>query len=332
MVKTIKETYRCATVRDLHVSTWKMEINDDSDIGKEKSSNAKYGSSLIIAKFIICMQTFHKSQDPLVPEPRNENNKEFYDILEESMKYNHVIFNLEKFNNILEEYHKYFVKCDGVETIPETSIISHNSFIPIYLDNIKHNVKLKMDSLEVIEIPHILYKKLKNMYTETCGDMKQFDKRLVIMIYRYNALNAWSNCWTLPDTWKKENNYSIELFGAPFNSESPIFGSLFPDVDKYFGGMGDYNHVLEYIGELEEVQNILINPPFIDRVLDDVVQKLDLLKLHNYHMIYPHWVNSEVYKKLLDTYKHIKHIQYIDKYKGGDLIVDTTLFRYTVDT
>jgi hypothetical protein len=41
------------------------------------------------------------------------------------------------------------------------------------------------------------------------------------------------------------NGFNVELFGSSFNTRMKYFGCLYVDVDKPFGGLGDYEYILK---------------------------------------------------------------------------------------
>ena len=78
------------------------------------------------------------------------------------------------------------------------------------------------------------------------------------------------------------------------------FGSLFKDVDKVFGSIGNIFEQ-NLVGKIST-----LNPPFVIDIMDDAVDKaietMNQAKKDNIpttiFMIVPNWIDAEYYKKL----------------------------------
>lgn len=163
------------------------------------------------------------------------------------------------------------------------------------LDFQKSSVNITVDAGKnntlSFDIPLEVYEHCKNRYTG-----KQIDRDMGKMFTRYTSLFA-NNLMLTPDKeWKRKQNFEIELFGAPFNTIAPKFGSLYTDIDQHFGAIGDYQSILE---KVNITGNVLVNPPFVEEIMNDVAKKIIKRKDRNkFVVIFPAWEDNEGYMLL----------------------------------
>jgi|SRR3989304_10176041 len=135
------------------------------------------------------------------------------------------------------------------------------------------------------------------------------DTDIVRCALRYASIMARSQQWNIPEKvykiWVEKYNLEIEGFASPFNSQiikfgNHKFGSLFKDVDKVFGSIGNIFEQ-NLVGKIST-----LNPPFVIDIMDDAVDKaietMNQAKKDNIpttiFMIVPNWIDAEYYKKL----------------------------------
>lgn len=161
---------------------------------------------------------------------------------------------------------------------------------------------------------------------------------IMLMCYRYTAYNAWSQCWTLmsydrPDVFKPLLN-NVELFGAPFNvrNDTRMFGTLFPDTDAPFGGIGRYTDLAEKIiadNDLGIQYNIQVNPPYLESIMNDLVPIVHkLAQRNNVFVMYPTWTDNKGYQEMSRMFKQQSLITEAVDTMTGQIIpnVESTLF------
>lgn len=126
------------------------------------------------------------------------------------------------------------------------------------------------------------------------------------MVIRYSTLGLGSQQWSVPtnvyETLHRDEAFRIsaEGFTSPLNSQlleiqpsSPVqICTLFWDVDHPFGSRGSFYTALI-------TENIVVNPPFIEEILDAAARKcvyLAEVKGLTAIFIMPHWIDSKAYK------------------------------------
>jgi hypothetical protein len=152
-----------------------------------------------------------------------------------------------------------------------------------------------------------------------------FDFAMRRVYMRYNTFDIWTQCWTFDRKldavpYGNPRNKTIELFGSSFNAQEStfLFGTVFPDVDKMFGGFGLYTNLIEYIFKMNKESvyfNVEINPPNVPRILDTLPQiARDLVASGNNVMaMFPHWTDHAAYIAMDDMFSNKKVVtRYFD--------------------
>lgn len=168
--------------------------------------------------------------------------------------------------------------------------------------------------------------RMQNKYIAYSGAMTgskksyaKFLAHVTKVYYRYMTYDSWSQCWTMlpedrPDFKSKELK-TIEMFGAPFNTQADtyIFGTIFPDTDNPFGGIGRYKDLYKKILKDNKkgiFYNIQINPPYVESIMDDLVPIISKLKSNkNKTMVmFPAWTDSKSFQSVKAMYDNEKII------------------------
>ena len=180
----------------------------------------------------------------------------------------------------LRKYIKYFnkIKYDilyeenkNLISLKLNILESDDMFINKIINKLIYNSKIKMSQ-------HIFNHLIKLYNT---NELKQFnnfeiiDKKVIDYIYiiftRYYSLSSGNNQASILPSFKKiikeKLNIKIELFGSPLNTSSFTFGSLFYDIDKYFGSFGNYFNTKILKGYYE------LNPIFDKCLIDKIYKK-----------------------------------------------------------
>jgi hypothetical protein len=181
-------------------------------------------------------------------------------------------------------------------------------------------------------IPPYTVKRMFEKYTKySKGSWNNFRILANIVYMRYVTYSAWSQCWTMTpndrksvDSYRDKSLLNIELFGAPFNTQvdTYIFGTLFPDTDKPFGGIMRYENLYEYILNENEKGvrfNIQISPPNLIFIIDDLPGKVRELKKNdnNILIMYPWWEDSYGFKEMEKIFTYRKDVYaYLDMFTG----------------
>lgn len=132
------------------------------------------------------------------------------------------------------------------------------------------------------------------------------DQNVAEMLMRYKSIISKSQHWNIPtkiyENLVKLYDINVEGFASPLNSqllkilEKPKFCSLFPEVDGPFGSIGDF-----FNADLSGY-NIVANPPFIESLMNDMVDKIEKTFKSKKETLFvvcvPFWNDAEFYKKL----------------------------------
>jgi len=124
-----------------------------------------------------------------------------------------------------------------------------------------------------------VYGHLRKLYTVNnhgyggeLADLDEFHRRLYLVFYRYYSLSAGSTqASVLPRfklLFKKYLGIKVELFGSAINTSSFRYGSIFTDVERYFGSLGSFFDMDIRRGFFE------LNPPFDPSIINRVYERL----------------------------------------------------------
>jgi len=193
-----------------------------------------------------------------------------------------------------------------------------NAMLNVLNGNIRpFNIKLEIPDVKKLINPKVM-KRMEDKYYKHANNPTNagFIEASTLVYIRYNTYDAWSQCWSVNN---KDVNYpgdpkymNIELFGSPFNTrkETSVFGTLFPDTDKEFGGYKRYFDLYHFILRMNKNKlyfNLFINPPFVEEIMDDLVDIVyDLKKTNNVVVLFPHWKNQEAYKTVKTFFDHFR--------------------------
>lgn len=214
------------------------------------------------------------------------------------------------------------------------------------LENIKLDLIImdkKYDKLiegKTIVVKKSIYLHLMKMYNLTNYNNYEsekpldnlFNERVFILYYRYYGFDNGNNQSSILPSFKKllkkYLNIKVELFGSAINT-SNRFGSLFYDIEKYFGSMGDFFKMNIIKGYYE------INPPYENNIINNVFKKLVEFLDGNknpllFFMILPKrdYQKSSNFKSLSPW---IKRMELIPKEKFPFLRYDRELLKSKVD-
>lgn len=133
------------------------------------------------------------------------------------------------------------------------------------------------------DIKNALKKRYKNA---------DFTEKLLMVMLRYSSMGFFGKFWTMNDDvykWMYDEGIRVEGMSDPLTSRMILFGddtkfyTLFPDTDRYFGGIKDFFD----LKEIEE--DMILVPPNCDEIYVEVLKKVHNTKnkvylfLTNYH-------------------------------------------------
>ena len=142
----------------------------------------------------------------------------------------------------------------------------------------------------------------------------------IICLLRYKSILSKGQHCALPqstyDILYNKYNFKVEGFSSPFNSRlnkynDTYIGSLFYEIDKYFGSIGKFSLVNILDDKIKG--NWMVNPPFISELLTEtaeiILEGLDKLKFsRTFIFMMPYWDDNDGLIKLRKSKYHHKSI------------------------
>ena len=199
----------------------------------------------------------------------------------------------------------------------------HNTESRLHKKQTHHHIiltyKTPLISLEnaTIKINMKAYKRIKrHVINESYKDRLSFDELLWILYYRYINLNLYNNSQGAVhpryyNALHKKFGTETEGFGSFFNHTLKYYYGLFPDLEKYFGCLGNF-----FTSKLTKPFYV-INPPFtIEQINLTIAHMLsELNKRPNLTILFviPAWVNSDRVKLQKKCRRPIQLKKYKDK-------------------
>ena len=308
-------------LREISIKKILNKARDSTYINPKNSRSIAYEVNNVFNRFIIGMLSFSKHVDLedrlFIVDRRSKVDKEIV-------------------KNWLENLKIRSIPVDDADKILINIINNYNPQLDDKITIYDMTSKIPKTTLERMMKKYQNYsveKKIKWSY-------KDFKILSNIVYLRYDTYQAWSQCWTVNKrntvSYKNPKLKTIELFGAAFNTQidTYIFGSLFPDVDSPFGGIMRYNKLIEFILEENEKgirYNIQVAPPNVIEILNDLAEKMPILKRGNKILImFPAWTDAQSYKDMEAMFKNKKNIfEYIDMWNGQNIkgkSIKSTLF------
>ena len=304
---------------------------DSKLFSKKKNYNITINnifSSLIFSQYI------YKNPDIFIPKLHN------IDIFKKTIKHYiknniNMISKLKDFMNefikIYKDNYYYFLKkTKNIYTYNyniTTTIVNVNN---IKYVNFKNNIiiynKYLKSIINNIFISYDKYIYLKNKYNTINKTNNDFDKYLFILLIRYKILFSNNNQLAiLPNIiklLKKDFNLNFETFGSFNNVSSDNFCSLYYDIERYFGSIGNFFNTTFYKGFY------LFNPPFQEDIIikgiNNIFDYLDKSKEKlGFFISIPIWDKKGKQKyNIIDDYNDFSIIDKIKKSKYLKLELD----------
>jgi hypothetical protein len=182
------------------------------------------------------------------------------------IKYYNKLYNTIKYLN-----NEYSIK---LNYLIDFEIIDNNKCIII-------NLKKDNNIIHYIKLPYHIFSHLIKLYNNTIYNEYNNDTikdniviEYIYMIFiRYNSISNGNNQSSILPSFKKlikdKLNIKIELFGSALNTSMYKFGSVFYDIEKVFGSIGNYFDTNIIKGYYE------INPIFDKCLIDNIFIKCD---------------------------------------------------------
>lgn len=146
------------------------------------------------------------------------------------------------------------------------------------------NIILKFGEFEQI-INNQIYHKMHKDLRKT--DLTEIEKNnLIFCIFiRYDFTKMLTNIQLavprhIYKYYMEKKGALVELFGSAMNHTMPYFCSLFYDLEKYFGSVGNHFNINIYYG------TYLLNPPFVEAVMDKSIERIMDMMDNNKFTVY----------------------------------------------
>ena len=223
-------------------------------------------------------------------------------------KYINKIRDFIKSDYYIDNRSKIKVNCTKIKNYIAFNIISplNNKEINVNIINLKLN--------------NNLYNKLKKKYILNIKENKtKFINLVFILILRYYMLESYNQQLACIPTFyeelKKKYNINFELFASAFNSYYNNYCCLFQDIEKYFGGICNFNNIKLIRGFY------VANPPYDNSIMENMANNIinfldNTNKSLGFILIIPAWdKNTNIYGefKTLNILKNSKYFKYIYK-------------------
>jgi hypothetical protein len=206
----------------------------------------------------------------------NENqNKDYNEIIDNIL--NKFIEYIDIQKEILDKYKIspfYLNSKDNYSIVKKIFVQQReNSSVSFYKFKITVSFGIKdkrlINILDNILLPTDVYNKLKNNYT---GNPKEMDTIIWIIIFRYQLLGSNNHqLGILPriiNNMNKDYQLNFECFASAINSSLNNYCSIYYDLEKYFGSLGNFFNIDLIEGTYS------FNPPYQKDIMDQGILKL----------------------------------------------------------
>jgi galactitol-specific phosphotransferase system IIB component len=245
-------------------------------------------------------------------------------IINSDLKINLILNNLKKNYKyqlqLLNEYKKsnIFIKNINNYLIFKKKIKLKNNKKLFYKFEIQTKIIIKEEKLKNILnnllIPIKVYYKLINKYT---GELDKIDIYIWSLLFRYQLLGSNNHQLAiLPnilENMKIDYNLNFECFASAINSTFDNYCSIYYDIEKYFGSVGNFFNIIPINGTYS------FNPPFQKEIItNSIIKILEYLNDNNTKLTFivtiPIWdlEGKEIMKKLYNNDIKKQNINYGD--------------------
>lgn len=266
--------------------------NLNEKIFSHKKNYTRTITNLLASWFFTLYQEYDFSFDEFFPS-NYKNNDELIkkilkdycsldDVIDLDIKIYNIINDLYKcYEDTLEKLEKYIKKSNNIIVYKnETSHERNNKKILFYNFNISYigfTMCNKLNNIiNNIMIPVEQYNEMKNRYNNLDSqdniDYNQMDTIIWIILFRYQLLSSNNNqLAVIPSIYNKmitDFNLSVECFASAINSSLDYFCSIYYDVEKHFGSIGNFFNI-------EPIRGVYsFNPPYQYDVISNGILKI----------------------------------------------------------
>ncbi len=200
-----------------------------------------------------------------------------YNIQNINIKINNIIIDLhEAYENVLNRFNNSSNNVNVVSVTKEIVLHERNNkkikFYNLNLSNIKDSIYICKKLVNIINNIMIPVEQYDFMSSNYNGPEELKDIILWIILFRYQLLSSNNNqLAVLPSIYKKmEDDFqlSVECFASAINTTSKYYCSLYYDVEKYFGSIGNFFNLTPIKGTFS------FNPPYQYDIITNGINKL----------------------------------------------------------
>jgi hypothetical protein len=285
-----KELYRGELYCELLKNFTKSCLNNfNENVFSHKKNYTRTITNLLASWFFTLYQTYNFSKDPFFPNNYLECDDIIIRILKDYVSLHEIDNVNEKINNIIIDLHSnYELLLNKLDDI-NNKIIKYNNFkiIKQEISNIRNNKNILFYNFILSNINCYICNKLNNIISNIMIPIEQYnimkekfngeyeddiDTLIWIILYRYQLLSSNNNqLAVLPKIYEKMSkdfNLSVECFASAINSSSNYYCSLYYDVEKYFGSIGNFFNINLKKGVYS------FNPPYQFDVITNGIHKI----------------------------------------------------------
>ncbi len=288
-----KELYRGELYCELLKNFTKSCLsNFNESVFSHKKNYTRTITNLLAGWLFTCYQNYDFKDDPFFPSNYKNNELILIKILKDYSSLHNINNINEKINNIINELYKnYAILLDKLTLFNKTTegykininktimIFDRNGDkIEFYVFNINKTYLAQFNKLgniiNNIMIPVYQYDIMKKKFKESDNN---YDELIWIILFRYQLLSSNNHqLAVLPNIYKKmEDDFglAIECFASAINSSSKYYCSLYYDIEKYFGSIGNFFNLKPISGTYS------FNPPYqydiISNGINNIIYHLD---------------------------------------------------------
>ncbi|ULY68489.1 phosphorylated CTD interacting factor 1 WW domain protein [Chlorella virus XW01] len=205
--------------------------------------------------------------------------------IKQSSKYLFFELEFKFYYNLIKN--KNYISDINIKIFSKKKKINNKLYI-IYNCDYLLNIHSNNNELKILKYN---YYKLKNYYN---GDPKLFDFYIWVILLRYNILGSNNHQLGVSpiiiNNLKKDFNLIHELFASPINCTLNSYCSIYIDVEKYFGSVGNFFNY-----ELKS-GFYTFNPPYqidiIEKGFNKLFEYLDKDEKYGFFITVPIWDNE----------------------------------------
>lgn len=285
-----KELYRGELYCDLLKNFIKSCLkNLGENIFSHKKNYTRTITNMLSSWFFTLYQNTlsNNGEDPFFPSNYLENDfiiertlldySSLYNIHNINTKINNIISDLHySYENILNKFNKELTNTSNIIITKEVVYHDRNNkkikFYNLNLSNLKDSIYICKKLVNIINNIMIPVEQYDFMSSNYNGPDETKDIILWIILFRYQLLSSNNNqLAVLPKIYKKmEEDFqlSVECFASAINTTSKYYCSLYYDVEKYFGSIGNFFNLIPIKGTFS------FNPPYQYDIITNGINKI----------------------------------------------------------